>query len=142
MDLMDFSPTFFSLSPCGVRSVLLSVLLYNLNSNQFHWFWSNISQALFRSLDQMMLPPATWSCCDTPVLYFYQIPTVRYICLKLKDSKLFHYLAGSGAVCLSHLDGSSTRTEVQLTMKAVTSLSNGCNEGRHVVHAQVRVQSS
>ncbi|XP_027873260.1 protein N-terminal asparagine amidohydrolase isoform X1 [Xiphophorus couchianus] len=41
---------------------------------------------------------------------------------------------GSGAVCLSHLDGSSTRTEVQLTMKAVTSLSNGCNEGRFELH--------
>ncbi|XP_043969587.1 protein N-terminal asparagine amidohydrolase isoform X2 [Gambusia affinis] len=41
---------------------------------------------------------------------------------------------GSGAVCLSHLDGSSTRTEVQLTMKAVTSLSNGCSEGRFELH--------
>ncbi|XP_054896802.1 protein N-terminal asparagine amidohydrolase isoform X2 [Poeciliopsis prolifica] len=42
--------------------------------------------------------------------------------------------SGSGAVCLSHLDGSSTRTEVQLTMKAVTSLSNDCNEGRFELH--------
>ncbi|XP_007543646.1 protein N-terminal asparagine amidohydrolase [Poecilia latipinna] len=41
---------------------------------------------------------------------------------------------GSGAVCLSHLDGSSTRTEVQLIMKAVTSLSDGCNEGRFELH--------
>ncbi|PWA16836.1 hypothetical protein CCH79_00012772, partial [Gambusia affinis] len=57
--------------------------------------------------------------------------TDSYCELHLLSAKLFHYLAGSGAVCLSHLDGSSTRTEVQLTMKAVTSLSNGCSEGRH-----------
>lgn len=41
---------------------------------------------------------------------------------------------GSGAVCLAHCDGSRTWSEVQLIMKAVTSLSNVCNEGRYELH--------
>ncbi|XP_076001444.1 protein N-terminal asparagine amidohydrolase [Genypterus blacodes] len=41
---------------------------------------------------------------------------------------------GSGAVCLAHCDGSSTRSEVPLFVKAVTSLSNLSKEGRFELH--------
>uniref|UniRef100_A0A3Q1AKR8 N-terminal asparagine amidase n=1 Tax=Amphiprion ocellaris TaxID=80972 RepID=A0A3Q1AKR8_AMPOC len=41
---------------------------------------------------------------------------------------------GSGAVCLAHCDGSSTWSEVPLLVKAVTSLSTVCKEGRLELH--------
>ncbi|XP_070776511.1 protein N-terminal asparagine amidohydrolase isoform X2 [Enoplosus armatus] len=41
---------------------------------------------------------------------------------------------GSGAVCLAHCDGSSTRSEVPLLVKAVMSLSNVSKEGRLELH--------
>ncbi|XP_041640186.1 protein N-terminal asparagine amidohydrolase [Cheilinus undulatus] len=41
---------------------------------------------------------------------------------------------GSGAVCLAHCDGSSTWSEVPLLVKAVSSLSNACKEGRFELH--------
>uniref|UniRef100_A0A3B4FA64 N-terminal asparagine amidase n=1 Tax=Pundamilia nyererei TaxID=303518 RepID=A0A3B4FA64_9CICH len=41
---------------------------------------------------------------------------------------------GSGAVCLGHCDGSSTWSEVPLLVKAVTSLSDACKEGRYDTH--------
>uniref|UniRef100_A0AAX7U9P5 N-terminal asparagine amidase n=1 Tax=Astatotilapia calliptera TaxID=8154 RepID=A0AAX7U9P5_ASTCA len=41
---------------------------------------------------------------------------------------------GSGAVCLGHCDGSSTWSEVPLLVKAVTSLSDACKEGRLELH--------
>lgn len=41
---------------------------------------------------------------------------------------------GSGATCLSHLDGSSTWTEVPLLVKAVLSLSNPTTDGRLELH--------
>ncbi|XP_044047123.1 protein N-terminal asparagine amidohydrolase isoform X2 [Siniperca chuatsi] len=41
---------------------------------------------------------------------------------------------GSGAVCLAHCDGSSTRSEVPLLVKAVISLSNNSKEGRLELH--------
>lgn len=41
---------------------------------------------------------------------------------------------GSGAVCLAHCDGSSTWSEVPLLVKAVTSLSPVCKEGRLELH--------
>ncbi|XP_034543111.1 protein N-terminal asparagine amidohydrolase [Notolabrus celidotus] len=41
---------------------------------------------------------------------------------------------GSGAVCLAHCDGSSTWSEVPLLVKAVSSLSNVCKEGRLELH--------
>ncbi|KAM9363042.1 protein N-terminal asparagine amidohydrolase [Symphorus nematophorus] len=41
---------------------------------------------------------------------------------------------GSGAVCLAHLDGSSTWSEVPLIVNAVMSLSNVSKEGRLELH--------
>ncbi|XP_053355522.1 uncharacterized protein LOC128527190 isoform X3 [Clarias gariepinus] len=41
---------------------------------------------------------------------------------------------GSGATCLAHLDGSSTRTEVPLLVNAVTALSNPSKAGRLELH--------
>ncbi|CAJ1053820.1 protein N-terminal asparagine amidohydrolase [Xyrichtys novacula] len=41
---------------------------------------------------------------------------------------------GSGAVCLAHCDGSSTWSEVPLFVKAVSSLSQVCKEGRFELH--------
>ncbi|XP_038550480.1 protein N-terminal asparagine amidohydrolase isoform X1 [Micropterus salmoides] len=41
---------------------------------------------------------------------------------------------GSGAVCLAHCDGSSTRSEVPLLVRAVMSLSNVSKEGRLELH--------
>ncbi|XP_056265851.1 protein N-terminal asparagine amidohydrolase [Pseudoliparis swirei] len=41
---------------------------------------------------------------------------------------------GSGAVCLAHCDGSSTRSEVPLLVKTVTSLSGFSKEGRLELH--------
>ncbi len=38
--------------------------------------------------------------------------------------------AGSGATCLAHCDGSSTRTEVPLMLDAVASRSSPAKEGR------------
>lgn len=41
---------------------------------------------------------------------------------------------GSGAVCVAHLDGSSTWAEVQLIIKAVMSLSHHSKDGRLELH--------
>ncbi|XP_060774888.1 protein N-terminal asparagine amidohydrolase [Neoarius graeffei] len=41
---------------------------------------------------------------------------------------------GSGATCLAHLDGSSTRTEVPLLVNAVMALSNPVKAGRLELH--------
>ncbi|XP_047434840.1 protein N-terminal asparagine amidohydrolase isoform X2 [Mugil cephalus] len=41
---------------------------------------------------------------------------------------------GSGAACLAHCDGSSTWSEVPLLVKAVTSLSSVCKDGRLELH--------
>lgn len=41
---------------------------------------------------------------------------------------------GSGAVCVAHCDGSSTFSEVPLFVKAVTSLTDVCKEGRLELH--------
>ncbi|CAN9509844.1 unnamed protein product [Ophioblennius macclurei] len=41
---------------------------------------------------------------------------------------------GNGAVCVAHCDGSSTFSEVPLFVKAVTSLSRTCKDGRLELH--------
>ncbi|KAG2455673.1 NTAN1 amidohydrolase, partial [Polypterus senegalus] len=43
-------------------------------------------------------------------------------------------ITGSGATCLAHCDGSNTRSEVSLIIKAVRALTANLKEGRFELH--------
>uniref|UniRef100_I3KRM4 N-terminal asparagine amidase n=1 Tax=Oreochromis niloticus TaxID=8128 RepID=I3KRM4_ORENI len=119
-------------------SFVLFSLFYHFEPFNYFAFMSQETAKAFRSKPLVDVDP---KC----LLYIHQrefaatTPADKWISVIGSDDATTCHLVvlrhtGSGAVCLAHCDGSSTWSEVPLLVKAVTSLSDACKEGRLELH--------